>query len=221
MSVPVKLHHLPVPDATARQVPSSHDILALDIAGTPIRWIDFETAAGYYTTGKVSWELGDQKTTLHGGINRLTGRRSELELSTIIAIDGPRWKRRDSGARVPLSRAMLFTRDRHICAYCGGQFGPSHLEIEHVTPRSLGGTTVWQNLVSACRACNQRKGNRTPEQAGMPLLFVPYVPNRHEAFILSNRRILADQMSFLLAGVPRHSRLWAAEAARVAVQVAA
>lgn len=221
MSVPVKLHHLPVPDATARQEPSSHDILALDIAGTPIRWIDFETAAGYYTTGKVSWELGDQKTTLHGGINRLTGRRSELELSTIIAIDGPPWKRRDSGARVPLSRAMLFTRDRHICAYCGGQFGPSQLEIEHVTPRSLGGSTVWQNLVSACRACNQRKGNRTPEQAGMPLLFVPYVPNRHEAFILSNRRILADQMSFLLAGVPRHSRLWAAEAARVAAQAAA
>ncbi len=221
MSVPVKLHHLPVPDATARQGPSSHDILALDIAGTPIRWIDFETAAGYYTTGKVSWELGDQKTTLHGGINRLTGRRSELELSTIIAIDGPPWKRRDSGARVPLSRAMLFTRDRHICAYCGGQFGPSQLEIEHVTPRSLGGSTVWQNLVSACRACNQRKGNRTPEQAGMPLLFVPYVPNRHEAFILSNRRILADQMSFLLAGVPRHSRLWAAEAARVAAQAAA
>ena len=45
--------------------------------------------------------------------------------------------------------------------------------------------------------------------AGMPLLYVPYVPNRHEAFILANRRILADQMAFLLAGVPRHSRLWA------------
>ncbi|MFM1991674.1 MAG: hypothetical protein RJA99_4631 [Pseudomonadota bacterium] len=43
----------------------------------------------------------------------------------------------------------------------------------------------------------------------MPLLYVPYVPNRHEAFILANRRILSDQMTFLLAGVPRHSRLWA------------
>ena len=209
MSVPVKLHHLPVPDATARQEPSSHDILALDIAGMPVRWIDFETAAGYYATGKVGWELGEQKTTLHGGVNRLTGLRSEIALSTIIAIEGPRWCRRDSGDRVPLSRAMLFTRDRHICAYCGGRFGPSQLEIEHVTPRSLGGTTVWQNLVSACRACNQRKGNRTPEQAGMPLLYVPYVPNRHEHFILRNRRILADQMEFLLAGVPRTSRLHA------------
>jgi hypothetical protein len=84
--------------------------------------------------------------------------------------------------------------------------------MEHVTPSSRGGSTVWQNVVSACRACNQRKGNRTPESAGMPLLYVPYVPNRHEAFILANRRIVADQMNFLLAGVPRHSRLWADDA---------
>ena len=215
MSKPAKPQHLPVSDVSAREDDAFHDILALDIAGTPVRWIDVETAAGYYATGKVSWELGDRKTVLHGGMSRLTGLRSELALSTIIAIEGPRWRRRSAGDRVPLSRAMLFTRDRHICAYCGGRFGPSQLEIEHVTPRSLGGTTIWQNLVSACRACNQRKGNRTPEQAGMPLLFVPYVPNRHEAFILSNRRILADQMSFLLAGVPRHSRLWAARSAGV------
>lgn len=213
MSPPAKLKPLPAAEVDPRQDGPWHDILALDIAGTPVRWIDVETAAGYYATGKVGWELGDQKTTLHGGVNRLTGLRSELALSTIIAIEGPRWKRRDCGERVPLSRAMLFTRDRHVCAYCGGQFGPGQLEIEHVTPRSLGGSTVWQNLVSACRACNQRKGNRTPEQAGMPLVFVPYVPNRHEAFILANRRILADQMSFLLAGVPRHSRLWATQVA--------
>jgi hypothetical protein len=63
------------------------------------------------------------------------------------------------------------------------------------------------NSVTACRPCNTRKGNRAPEQANMPLLYVPYVPNRHEHFILRNRRILADQMEYLLAGVPRSSRL--------------
>lgn len=185
-----------------------HDILALDVAGTPVRWIDFETAAGYYASGKVRWELGEDRVVLHGGINRLLGRRSTLELAAIIAIDGPRYRARGSVDRVPLSRLMLFARDRSICAYCGHRFGQATLEMEHVTPSSRGGRTVWQNVVSACRACNQRKGNRSPEDAGMPLLYVPYVPNRHEAFILANRRILADQMAFLLTGVPRHSRLW-------------
>jgi len=65
------------------------------------------------------------------------------------------------------------------------------------------------NVVTACRACNQRKGNRTPEEAHMHLLYAPYVPNRAEFLILANRRILADQMEFLLASVPRSSRLHA------------
>jgi hypothetical protein len=185
-----------------------HDILALDVAGTPVRWIDCEAAAGYYACGKVRWELGSDRVLLRGGVNRLLGRRSTLEIAAIIAIDGPRFRVRGTSDRIPLSRSMLFARDRHVCAYCGDRFGAGALEMEHVTPSSRGGETVWQNVVSACRACNQRKGNRTPEAAGMPLLYVPYVPNRHEAFILANRRILADQMAFLLAGVPRHSRLW-------------
>lgn len=193
-----------------------HDILALDLAGTPVRWIDHESAAGYYTSGKVRWELGSTRTVLHGGISRLHGRQSTLEIAAIIAIDGPRWRFRGGNDRTPLNRAMVFARDRHICAYCGGRYSGNALEMEHVTPSSRGGKTVWQNVVSACRACNQRKGNRTPESAGMPLRYVPYVPNRHEAFILANRRIVADQMSFLLAGVPRHSRLWVDEASKQA-----
>jgi 5-methylcytosine-specific restriction endonuclease McrA len=63
------------------------------------------------------------------------------------------------------------------------------------------------NVVTACRGCNVRKANRTPEEAKMPLIYAPYVPNRFEGFILRNRRILTDQMQFLLASVPRHSRL--------------
>jgi hypothetical protein len=192
-------------------IDSMHDILALDVAGTPVRWIDHESAAGYYASGKVRWELGSTRTVLHGGISRLSGRQSTLEIAAIIAIDGPRWRFRGGVDRTPPNRAMVFARDRHICAYCGGRYSGGALEMEHVTPSSRGGSTVWQNVVSACRACNQRKGNRTPESAGMPLLYVPYVPNRHEAFILANRRIVADQMNFLLAGVPRHSRLWVDE----------
>jgi 5-methylcytosine-specific restriction endonuclease McrA len=63
------------------------------------------------------------------------------------------------------------------------------------------------NVVTACRPCNHRKSSRTPEQAHMPLLYTPYVPSLWEDFILRNRRILADQMEFLMAHVPSSSRL--------------
>jgi 5-methylcytosine-specific restriction endonuclease McrA len=90
------------------------------------------------------------------------------------------------------------------------------LSRDHVVPVSRGGTDTWTNAVTACRGCNTQKGGRSPEQARMPLLYVPYVPNRHEHFILRNRRILADQMEYLLAGVPRTSRLHAVPNAALA-----
>ena len=99
-------------------------------------------------------------------------------------------------------------RDRHVCAYCGGHFGEGELTVEHILPVSRGGRHEWTNVVTACRSCNTRKGSRRPEEANMPLLYVPYAVCRSEGFILSNRRILADQMAFLQASLPRHSR-WA------------
>jgi len=65
-----------------------HDILALDVAGTPVRWIDTETAAGYYAINKVRWELGAERILLRGGVNRALGRRSTLEIAAIIFLFG-------------------------------------------------------------------------------------------------------------------------------------
>lgn len=78
--------------------------------------------------------------------------------------------------QVPLSRRALFQRDGYQCQYCGER--PDKLEVEHVVPRSQGGKNVWQNVTTACRACNARKRDRTPEQAGMQLLSKPYAPSR-------------------------------------------
>lgn len=80
--------------------------------------------------------------------------------------------------RVKLNRRNLFARDRNRCQYCGRRFPTSELSIDHVVPRSLGGRTVWENLVCACVRCNVRKGNRTPEQAGMRLIAPPRRPAR-------------------------------------------
>lgn len=182
-------------------------ILALDAGGHPRNWIGLEEAVSYYYKHQVAWDLGDNAFTLHGGISRMTGQRSELTVKSIIAVRGETGKRAVFSKVPAFSREMLFARDRMLCAYCGTHYKFVDLTSEHVQPQSKGGLNTWTNLVTACKPCNMRKANRTPEQAKMPLLYVPYIPNLHEAFILKNRRILADQMQFLMAGVPAHSRL--------------
>jgi 5-methylcytosine-specific restriction endonuclease McrA len=77
----------------------------------------------------------------------------------------------------------VLARDRETCQYCGAQPGRAHLTIDHVLPRAQGGTTAWENVVAACAACNHRKANRTPQQAGMSLARLPRRPS-YVAFAL-------------------------------------
>jgi 5-methylcytosine-specific restriction endonuclease McrA len=78
---------------------------------------------------------------------------------------------------VTFSRRNLFKRDHSTCQYCGCQPGTEELTIDHVIPRAQGGQTTWENCVLACVACNARKANRTPEQAGMKLRRLPLRPS--------------------------------------------
>jgi 5-methylcytosine-specific restriction endonuclease McrA len=71
------------------------------------------------------------------------------------------------------SRAGVLARDRHTCAFCGGAAST----VDHVLPRSRGGGNEWLNTVAACGRCNNRKGDRTPTEARMPLRFTPYAPS--------------------------------------------
>ncbi len=77
--------------------------------------------------------------------------------------------------RVPLNRRAVFARDAGACQYCGR---PAE-NLDHVLPRSRGGTHTWENVVAACRPCNTRKGDRTPEEAGMDLASVPRAPRKN------------------------------------------
>lgn len=79
-------------------------------------------------------------------------------------------------AAVSFSRRNLFKRDHFACQYCGVQPGAGELTIDHVLPRSQGGTSTWDNCVLACVACNKRKADRLPEQAGMKLRKPPIRP---------------------------------------------
>lgn len=171
----------------------SQKILKLNKAGTPTHWIDYEEAATAICKGLVRWSLGSVADTLRGGRNRHSGERSFLDLPAIIAVDG-----RIKEKSVPrISNRLLFARDRDTCLYCGKVFAHKNLSRDHVTPRSRGGIDHWTNCVTCCRRCNHFKADRTPEEAGLRLLAVPFEPTIHEYFYLSNRKILGDQMEFL------------------------
>jgi len=78
---------------------------------------------------------------------------------------------------VRFSRVNVFARDKFRCQYCGEKKTIRQLNYDHVIPRVQGGKTVWENIVTSCYACNDRKGSRTPEQAGMKLLRKPQKPD--------------------------------------------
>lgn len=76
--------------------------------------------------------------------------------------------------RVVLSRQNIFKRDRYQCQYCGKK---SHLTLDHILPKSRGGRTSWDNLITACKKCNSRKGDNLPEEAGMTMKRKPFRPS--------------------------------------------
>jgi hypothetical protein len=186
-------------------------VLKLDISGVPEAWVTVEEAAKYYATGSVAYTVGDPFATLRGGVSRMSLRRSQIEVHPIFAVNGQSAAHLLLAASPCLTRFnnKLFQRDQHICAYCGGRFNSEELEREHILPFSRGGRDTWMNVVAACRPCNQKKGAKTPEEANMPLLYAPYIPSRWEDLLLQARRehILGDQMDFLQAGLPPHSRV--------------
>jgi 5-methylcytosine-specific restriction endonuclease McrA len=179
-------------------------ILTLNESGTPLHWSTWQDAAILKAKGLVAWELGEYDWTKFGGVSRMTGQRSSMKLSSIMAIRGNHHPKHT----IPtLSNPNLFRRDRSTCAYCGRTFRSELLTNDHITPRSRGGSHSWNNCITSCKRCNNRKDSHLLEEIGMELLFIPYVPNFNEGLILRNRLILADQLDFIKVQLPSHSRM--------------
>ena len=99
----------------------------------------------------------------------------QMRLPSVISL-----KEYIATARRPaFTRFNVFLRDRFVCQYCGDDF-PSHdLTFDHVIPRSRGGRTTWENVVTACSTCNLLKGNRVPAESGMYPRHLPGQPTTH------------------------------------------
>ncbi|MEP7313184.1 MAG: HNH endonuclease [Pseudomonadota bacterium] len=177
----------------------------------PLEWIDYREAARLYHQDQVAYTCGSPIFNLYGGTNAHTGLRTVLEVSSIIATVGhtgnPGNTRHDYVP--PLNNQTLFRRDGYLCMYCAQRFHTHDLSRDHIRPFSQGGIDTWNNVVTACRRCNNAKASRTPEQAKMQLIAVPFTPTYAEYIYLKGRRVLADQMQYLLAHFPRSSPLHA------------
>lgn len=181
--------------------------LVLNPGGEPLRWIKYERYAYYKSRDSIVWSLGKREYTLRGGINPKTMQQSTLPMESIIAI------RNESGrnhrAKKPaLTNAALFSRDNNTCAYCGGKHSRVRLTRDHVQPVSKNGPDIWENVVTCCFDCNQKKGNHLLEECGMKLLYLPYAPTHHENLILKNKNISKEQLEYLMVGVSPHSRVY-------------
>jgi 5-methylcytosine-specific restriction endonuclease McrA len=199
----------------------SQQVLRTDVAGMPLEWIDYKEAVRLYHADQVAYACGTRLYTVFGGYSAMNGCRSSIDVSSIVATHGTSQGLafiRDQYVP-PLNNRTLFKRDANICLYCATRFQTRDLTRDHITPLSKGGKDSWNNVATACRRCNNHKGGRTPEQALMQLIAVPFTPTYAEYIYLKGRRVLADQMQYLLAHIPRTSPLHARLSDHLAVGV--
>ncbi len=185
----------------------TQEVLRTDVAGMPLEWIDYRDAVRLYHTEQVAYACGSLIYEIRGGRNAVTGQRSIVKVNSIIATHGDTHtlERNRDRYTPPLNNRTLFKRDANLCLYCAQQFRTSDLTRDHITPISRGGGDVWTNVVTACRRCNNHKGGKSPEQAGLQLVAVPFTPTYAEYIYLKGRKVLADQMEYLLTHFPRTS----------------
>jgi hypothetical protein len=184
----------------------TQQVLRTDASGMPLEWVNYRDATRLYYAEQVAYSCGSLLYEVRGGINAWTGNRSVIPVNSIIATYGHN-KTLHGGYIPPLCNETLFKRDGYLCLYCGERFRYSELSRDHIRPLSAGGVDAWNNVVAACKRCNNHKAGRLPEQAGMELLAVPFVPTHAEYIYLKGRKVLADQMEFLKAHFPRSSPL--------------
>lgn len=148
-------------------VTSSVRSLLLNAGYEPVRIISWQRAIVLFFQGKV--DILEYHSTFARSV------RSSFQLPSVLRLR--RYVRPRLHGPIRFCRENIYIRDNFTCQYCGDRFNANHLTLDHVIPASLNGKKSWTNVVAACRPCNQRKANRTPQTANMPLLKEPASPS--------------------------------------------
>jgi 5-methylcytosine-specific restriction endonuclease McrA len=141
-------------------------VLFLDQSYLPLRIEHWTRAVTDLFLGKVELVEASRDRTI-----KMVGR--EMPMPAVVRV--LRHFRRDR-QRIKFSRLNIYARDRFTCQFCAEQLPTEDLTFDHVLPRSRGGRTTWENIVTCCVPCNAEKADRTPEQAGMKLVRRPAKP---------------------------------------------
>lgn len=131
--------------------------------------------------------------------------RQRFQLPSVMRLKSYIRPRR--GHQIKFSRENVYLRDDYTCQYCTKRFPVKDLTLDHVIPASKMGPKTWNNVVTACRECNHRKGNRTPLTAKMPLLNTPRTPEwlPSKTFDLDLDRVPPSWKDYLLMAAPQAS----------------
>lgn len=142
-------------------------VLVLGQSYEPIERVDWKRAMVWWAAGRVEILEAVEGRTIRTS-------RHELPMPSVVRF--LRSRRRTTPV-VRFSRETIYARDRGQCQYCHRPVMRRDVTYDHIIPKSRGGLTLWENIVIACRPCNQRKGNRTPAEAGMALSLSPSRPS--------------------------------------------
>ena len=142
--------------------------LLLNVTYEPLRLISWQKAVTLLTLGKV--EVIEHYDREVHSISFAIQLPAVVRLLYLV-------KRRQQD--VKLSRKNIYLRDKGMCQYCGTPLQPKEITYDHIVPKSQGGQTSWDNVVTCCLRCNSLKANRTPKQANMKLLSTPRKPLWH------------------------------------------
>jgi 5-methylcytosine-specific restriction endonuclease McrA len=141
-------------------------VLLLNITYEPLKIIDWKKAITLLCLGKV--EVLEEYNREIRAVSFTLKLPSVVRLLQMI-------KRPKSPVR--FSRQNIYARDRYQCQYCGSKYASEDLTYDHVIPKSRGGRTQWENIVTCCVECNRKKGGRTPHEASMRLVREPNRPS--------------------------------------------
>jgi 5-methylcytosine-specific restriction endonuclease McrA len=149
-------------------------VLLLNATYEPLRVISWQRAVTLLTLGKV--EVLESYSRTVRSVTLVVRLPSVVRLLTLV-----RFRERT----VRFSRQNIYLRDRSRCQYCGKVLAADNLTYDHVVPKSMGGITAWENIVTCCLPCNKRKGGKTPQQARMHLIRKPRKPAWHPMLMIT------------------------------------
>jgi 5-methylcytosine-specific restriction endonuclease McrA len=159
--------------------------LALNMAGIPMDIISWKKAI-------TLWSLGRAVIISEYEDKIIRSPRFSMHIPSIIQCVDMRVMPRNFTNRLPFNRRNILARDHGVCVYCGQKVTLASFTIDHVIPRSHGGETSWENVVSSCTTCNNRKGNKRWKAGELKMLHQPYAPKLTKAA----PRNLVNKLSF-------------------------